>query len=1666
MGTGEGKSCVIAMFAALRALRGEKVDVVSSSSVLCQRDAEEWTNFYRYFGITVDTNTNKTKDEDRKKCYQKDVVYGTIEAFAADHLRQIFEMKDVRTDRSYQCIIIDEVDSLLLDQGVQLTYLSSPMISMQHLNIILTMIWGHVSQYGLLSTRHQTFIQGPPASFFKAIFDSIDTEEINDPMDILSIAEESKIVPEGFTEDFYKSEKDELVMKLKTVSQDAVVDFFHELENYVPYGFTLYTLDDNGLLCLTKASTYNNQDVPDLTFLVLEGGLCCPLYDSEEILIKPIAELTSQKIQYAPCTNDKDKISIPGFLRNLIENKLSVWVQNAFLAMRLRQGQEYVVENDSVCPVDFRSTGIVELNKKWGDGLQQFIEIKHQVKLSTISTVINYISNISLFEKYHGKIYGTTATLGSETDMMFLQDLYPDLLACKMPTFNRKKLFEVKDTLKTSAEEWKSEIKDVVMAQISPNSYREGRAALVICETINAAKELYEELENIIPGEIILYNRSDKDSLSKINKILDPGDVIVATNLAGRGTDIKVSEKVNNNGGLFVILSFLSDNTRVDLQAFGRTARKGKPGSAQVIMTTDHLQESFRTVSSLEEAKETRDRLAAERIKHMMNDVTEMRLREDLFSEYCETLQDIYKNTDGDEERAVVAIMNEFWGIWLQSKSDEIDQLKRNELQKSLKADLSLAKSQCHSQTSPCSSIYHYIKFGNIAVDEKQWNISMRLFEKALKQDESWAALAFYSHAYCTIKQQKGDYLTEATDDLRKAQESLKYLSEECMVCLQLVKMSSAHSANSQFNPTSLEKQFLNKCNMLKYFDENISEAIKKLEEIKDKGKDAIANKSPMFSLVSSADEDLQAEADNLYSRGQKYVFSVEEKPRFPWEALLVFGLGVLHIVGGALLTAFTFGTLANVGMGLITEGISDFIHSIESMVTGEFSFKSWAINKVIFIGVSLIGSGVGKLIAKGFKRCKVMIKGFGKQLKSMPEFLIRQAKDGISVVAKTNMKNAVKYTAKKMVEEVITYGLGKAEEALLTEILDDIKDKVKEGIVNDVKSNMEKEPLSTLVDSIILSHLEGEQQLSDLVQDDERKNKLLAIFKELSNTALQPFYANLSWQHKLHSSISTVIDKAKSEVKGTKCRILTAIKAVHMTSLATDAIITMHSLSKEFFSNLHKELNKFNQEKHFTEKVKQNELSASETEMLKKFKQDLADTISALLADALVQVFHQKFSSHIVSYVQGQVNGIVGKYIRTCLKTDRTEEKLRAGQNNRYIAYMPKDLNSKDKLPGKHSLSHAEKIRNPTTPGTILDIRVLSETTGTKVVILTEDSHGKLTKMQELNPGTKPASQTVTLIYRPKSSQYTDGHYDVQINNQIVTVTNEGKACLFHALARGIKPEASEEEITMEAGRLRSVEADTLLKHPGQWEPFVKRKVWTDTIRGGDWYMAEGAGPKRRKIKETKGLLQKEVGKVQLYKDWKKYLNDNPAIGQIINADHQPPVSCILEARKLNQNSKLAETFLKVATDSHPLDNNLISNVDKYHGLELLTVTVPTEIHREFPSTKTKGYRTLLAKTISQDDVVGTFKLTILGSMPRFKLNSAKSFKDFKNTTVSKTRLLSFKQSFQQHSKDLANDWYNQLQGMGVMTNTDLNTITTWINNRGYENQNDPHRNQVSNLL
>ncbi|MGH0152719.1 UNVERIFIED_CONTAM: hypothetical protein FKN15_023203 [Acipenser sinensis] len=693
--TGEGKSCIIAMFAVFRVLKGEKIDIVSSSSVLSERDAKDWKDFYSLFNITVDTNTDKTEDEDRNRCYGSDVVYGTVCTFAADYLHQNFEMKQIFPQPRFQCIIVDEVDSLLLDEGLRLTYISSDMPGMQHLGPILAMIWSSVSKYAYVASKTQTFLRGPPLPFYKALHEGTD---IDNPLLILQIAEKKGLVTPGATDNVLSSKPEILKNILSTIDQEAMLSIVSETEEYFPYKWLPYTLDDKGTLQLSmppgnEGLEETNQDIPNLPILIVEDGLCCALYDADEDYSETLAENIKQHIQYTPCDENKgDALCVPGFLKDLVETKLQTWVKNAFLAIRLQEGREYLVEENKVSPLDFKSTGIVQMNMTWSDGLQQFLEMKHLTKVRTLTTITNYISNVRYFRMYNGQIYGTTGTLGTESDQDFLKKQY-SLSVCRVPTFNRKKLFEEKGLIRSTKEEWQEAICSVVLKKVKSTSYRKGRAVLVICEDINNANDLYELIQNLAESEsektikVRHYTRNDGQHGNVSDFDLNPGDVIVATNLAGRGTDIKVSEEVVRSGGLFVVLTFLSDNARVELQAFGRTARKGQPGSAQMIVCSSYTPFILTADANIDKLKDAQDYRAKQKVEHIMeDDMPEVNLREKLFLKYCSILSGIYKSVANKGDKKVMsAIMNECWETWLQIKSKDLVQLKETEPEESLK---------------------------------------------------------------------------------------------------------------------------------------------------------------------------------------------------------------------------------------------------------------------------------------------------------------------------------------------------------------------------------------------------------------------------------------------------------------------------------------------------------------------------------------------------------------------------------------------------------------------------------------------------------------------------------------------------------------------------------------------------------------------------------------------------------------------------------------------------------------------------------------------------------------------------------------------------------------------------------------------------------------------
>ena len=181
--SGEGKSTIIAMFAAILGLQGYKVDIITSSPELAQRDSADWGKFLERFNLSSAHNTETEEllsmrqdeaDQERMKIYEHDVVYGTVSSFSADYLRQKFEMRNIRPKRLYRVAIVDEVDMLMLDEGVQFTYLSHQVPVLRHIEPVLALVWSEVCQNTpLVTTTGATLFAGVPKLIHNIIFEGI-----------------------------------------------------------------------------------------------------------------------------------------------------------------------------------------------------------------------------------------------------------------------------------------------------------------------------------------------------------------------------------------------------------------------------------------------------------------------------------------------------------------------------------------------------------------------------------------------------------------------------------------------------------------------------------------------------------------------------------------------------------------------------------------------------------------------------------------------------------------------------------------------------------------------------------------------------------------------------------------------------------------------------------------------------------------------------------------------------------------------------------------------------------------------------------------------------------------------------------------------------------------------------------------------------------------------------------------------------------------------------------------------------------------------------------------------------------------------------------------------------------------------------------------------------
>ncbi|XP_076334637.1 uncharacterized protein LOC143238369 [Tachypleus tridentatus] len=1098
--TGEGKSCIVAMFAAYLALRGKTVDIITSSPVLAQRDAEQWRAFYNLLDLTSDHNIEGMSNTSRVEAYECNIVYGTSSSFSADILRQEFELKEVRGQRKFDVLIADEIDFMLVDSGLQLTHLTQLTPGSVHLEPILALVWSFVSHYSeIVTDEGESFLVSKPQPFYVAVYSCIKLDNIVSPITLMEVVNEMDhcdFVNQGLLAIQKGGENSDVENWLNSLKVSDVITFLHYLEQKFHYSFAIFTQGNEQIKCLDTGPIQPQRVV--ICILVLENGHCQVMYKSQEQLSQIIRMEIEKHLEFGQ-ESDENTLELPNYFETIVRNRLSFWIENGFLASRMTEDREYVLQEGRVYPVDYTSTGVIESNKHWGDGLQQLLEIKHGLRLSPMADVTNFMSNITLVKRYKKALFGVTGTLGTKVDKQFLKEQY-GVDYFHIPTNKPSKLFELEGLVFNTTDVWINGICEVLKKELFPDTLgRFRRASLVVSEDIVTANKLYNAIKLNVTKNVRSYMKANDLDKNSIVEELNIGEVLVATNLACRGADVKVTPEVNKNGGLFVLVAYLPTNKRVERQAFGRTCRKGQAGSVQLIVNVESLPTSLMQFSDINLLKRKRSELERKRLQiTKQTEMKEVLLKEELFALHCKALHDLCKRiNEGEIKEVIASSLNEKWAFWLVANEVNVQKLKRNSLIADLETKIKGMKGSIESEKFLVENIYYIIKQGNESLQKLQYEEATKFYTDAINKEPDWATTAYYNRALTYIQLKKANYIQKSKRDLEMALKTLQKYKTEVEVTYNslssLCKINSGNDAESD-----LTTQLFARCQVINYFIKNIRENIKYLDKIKNES----THKSPLliqsvFSLDPTRDEKTSDALLEFLRMGLPVVFSMEKKIRFSWECRIVLLTGLTQF---AVCFAYLY---ASQGMcrktiitELITSGISDIIDVISNTDAGvEIDMREWVKSKawkIVLSVMSTLSSSISGTKSKGnFKEIAKLLKAVMSSVLKIPvaklvDIFRQNLKE---IVCNTIYKNVYQSRELQRLSLISTFHNSFSWE--------DSKQEILEGLRRIASSSCKYLDLNTNINSVVVMLIDScrGQLEADLVE--RLKNVCLGVFRK-----------------------------------------------------------------------------------------------------------------------------------------------------------------------------------------------------------------------------------------------------------------------------------------------------------------------------------------------------------------------------------------------------------------------------------------------------------------------------------------------------------------------------------------------------------------------------------------
>src|SRR5246500_1773226 len=558
MATGEGKTLVATCPLYLNALSGRGVHLVTVNDYLARRDAEWMGELYKFLGLTVGCIQHDQSPAERRAQYECDITYGTNSEFGFDYLRDngMATTKEQQVQRGHYYAIVDEVDSILIDEARTPLIISGPATVSSH-------------QYDKFKplveqlVKRQTMLCNRLASEAKEVLDKGDTEEagrllfkvkLGQPRNkgllrMMEDPENRKALDKSELSFYQDSRKDELVA-LKEELYFAINERQQEAD-LSELGRSYLNPDDADAFVL-----------PDLISEFTEIDL------DPELTPEQKEEKKRTRQQY--CDSQAERIhNISQLLRAYCLFEKDV---------------EYVVEENKVVIVD-EHTGRKMPGRRWSDGLHQAVEAKEGVQIDRETQTLATITIQNYFRLYQ-KLAGMTGT--AETEAAEFHDIYK-LDVNMIPTNRPVRRTDNNDRIyKTRREKYNAVIKEIREA------HARNQPVLVGSVTVEASELLSRMLKREKIPHNVLNAKFHMQEAEIVARAGQPGTVTISTNMAGRGTDIKLGQGVPELGGLFVLGTERHEARRIDRQLRGRCARQGDPGASRFYVSfEDDLMRNF-----------------------------------------------------------------------------------------------------------------------------------------------------------------------------------------------------------------------------------------------------------------------------------------------------------------------------------------------------------------------------------------------------------------------------------------------------------------------------------------------------------------------------------------------------------------------------------------------------------------------------------------------------------------------------------------------------------------------------------------------------------------------------------------------------------------------------------------------------------------------------------------------------------------------------------------------------------------------------------------------------------------------------------------------------------------------------------------------------------------